>query len=281
MKATDRSILLGVALLVMMAGFWFLILSPKREEASTLEGEISTLQAAVAQQEQIVADARLAEDEYDSNYRSLVVLGKAVPSDSDTSSLFLQLDELATSAGVSLAAIELSEGSGAAAPTPPPAPAETDADPKAEPTGEDAAPTIPVAAAPAAPTEAAAADLPLGATVGPAGLPVMPYTLEVQGSFFQLADFVKSMDDLVGYANGTPDVRGRLLTIDGFKLEPADPSVATTSVGDALMATFSITSYISPAEQGLTAGATPAGPAPVPASTPVSSSPTPTATVTP
>ena len=48
-----------------------------------------------------------------------------------------------------------------------------------------------------APTEAAAATLPIGATVGPAGLPVMPYDLTFRGNFFEFADFIAELDGMV------------------------------------------------------------------------------------
>src|SRR2546429_4578815 len=50
--------------------------------------------------------------------------------------------------------------------------------------------------------------------------------------------------------------RSRLATIDGFSLQP--------SSSGGLTANLAITTYVTPASQGLTAGATPAGPAPSP-----------------
>ena len=41
MKAADRGILLGLLILGALAAFWFLLLSPKRAEASKLEAEIA------------------------------------------------------------------------------------------------------------------------------------------------------------------------------------------------------------------------------------------------
>lgn len=283
MKGADRSIIIGVSLVGLMAAFWFLILSPKRDRSTELEQQAVTLQESVSNYEALAAAAEDAEANFDENYRSLVVLGKAVPSDSDTSSLFVQLNQLAADAKVNLASIELKEGTGGA-PAPPPPAAETTADQAEPPTSEGGGSSVPVEAA-ATPTETTAATLPLGATVGPAGLPVMPYYLTLDGSFFELADFLKGIDDLVGYAGAKPSVHGRLLTIDGFSLKNPTASLApndATAISDALVGELAVTSYVSPAEQGTMAGATPAGPAP-PVSTPVSSTtpPAPTAAVTP
>jgi Tfp pilus assembly protein PilO len=111
---------------------------------------------------------------------------------------------------------------------------------------------------PTAATEATAADLPLGASVGAAGLPTMPYDLSFEGTYFQVANFIKGVDDLV-HMRGSSQVAadGRLLTIDGFSLAPApdtEPSNPTLTVK------LAVTSYVTPSDQGLTAGASPSGP---------------------
>ena len=54
--------------------------------------------------------------------------------------------------------------------------------------------------------------------MGPAGLPVMPYSLKFTGDFFQIANFLESLDEMVHMPHGEVDVTGRLLTVDGFAL---------------------------------------------------------------
>jgi hypothetical protein len=113
------------------------------------------------------------------------------------------------------------------------------------------------ASTPISPTEAAASTLPLGATIGPAGLAVMPYTLTFDGEFFEIADFIKGLDELVKTTNENVAVDGRLITIDSFSLSPHPTEGFPT-----LEASFSVTTYLTPPDQGVTAGATPASPAP-------------------
>lgn len=265
MKATDRALLAGLAIAGLLAAFWFTVLSPKREEASQLQTQIEELEAAVAEQEQLAAAAEQAKTGYRENYHRLVVLGKAVPGDDDTSSLFVGLQEIATEAGVELDVIELTPGESAA----PAAPAAQTTTDQAAAEGTPTAGTDPASAASAttaAPaTEASASMLPLGAAVGPAGLPVMPYQLSLRGDFFELADFMNELDELVGMRNSDPFVRGRLITTDSFELGPDEEKGFPH-----LTATLHLTTYVTPADQGLTAGATPAAPAPTtPAPTPV------------
>jgi hypothetical protein len=51
-------------------------------------------------------------------------------------------------------------------------------------------------------------------------------------------------------------VNGRLITVNSFSLSPSPDGGF-----DKLSASFSVTTYLTPPEQGVTAGATPAGPA--------------------
>ena len=97
--------------------------------------------------------------------------------------------------------------------------------------------------------------MPLGATIGTAGLGVMPYTLTFEGDFFQLADFIHGLDSMVTTTNSNVAVDGRLITIDGFTLKGSDGGFPK------LHATVSVTTYVTPPEQGTTVGATPSGPA--------------------
>jgi hypothetical protein len=114
---------------------------------------------------------------------------------------------------------------------------------------------VPVAAT-VPPTEVAASLLPLGATVGTAGLGVMPYDLTFRGDFFHIADFIKGIDSLVHTGGQGVAVDGRLVTLNSFALN-ADPNLGFPY----LNATFSVTAYLTPPGQGLTAGATPTAPA--------------------
>jgi hypothetical protein len=254
MKSSDRSILLGLVILGLAAAFWFLVLTPKREEASELDTQIAQVQQELDAQRATVAQAVAARDSYERSYRSLVELGKAVPDDSDTSSMIVQLQELADKAKVNFAGLTLSAGSGGA---PAPAAAETTTDQNQE--SGDAESTPVEAPTMAPPTEATAANLPLGATVGPAGLPVMQYQLDLTGDFFGVADLMASLDKLVHYDGAKLAVNGRLFTVDGFTMAPDDKD---TKNPPELVVSVSLTSYIVPASEGLTGGATPTAPAP-------------------
>ncbi len=226
------------------AAFWILVLSPKREEASKLATGVEQQEVALTEAQSRLAEATAARADFSSDYRQLVVLGKAVPAGDETASLLVELNRVANRADVRFESLQLdSSGGGETVGLAPEASA-------------TAAPTATVS-----PTEAAAALLPLGAAVGSAGLGVMPYKLSFTGSFFQMADFIHGIDSLIDAGKDDIAVDGRLVTLDGFSL------TEDTDAGfPQLKANFSVTTYLVPPDQGITAGASPTSPA-IPTST--------------
>ena len=280
MRRTELTILLSVAVVGMIGAFWLLVISPKRDEAATLKQDIDGLQSSLEQAQQAAAAGEQARKDYAVNYRRLVVLGKAVPADGDQAGLLVQLQRLADRAGIGFQSIDLTANAESGSTTTP-APSSSEIPPVTPSTGSAEDGTTTTSTSAAAPLEAVAATLPIGAAVGPAGLPVMPYDLKFTGDFFQIASFLESLDGLVHMPRGEVDVTGRLLTVDGFALSPEQSTGgASLSATPTLSASLSVTTYLTPADQGITAGATVSGPAPAtPAtSTPASSTTTSTPT---
>jgi Tfp pilus assembly protein PilO len=240
-KTGSLTIVAMLAVAALAIAFWVVLLSPKREEAAKLGEQIAQVEASLAQHEAEVTTAEEARKQFPVDYQKLVVLGKAVPAGDETASLLVQVSGIAKRTGVGFKNIALSTEGGSEAPAAAPAP---------------------TAGASVSPTEAAASLLPLGATIGPAGLAVMPYTLSFEGTFFQIADFIKSLDALVKTSNEEVTVDGRLITVNSFTLGAGEDEAGTSST---LAANFNVTTYLTPPEQGLTAGATPASPAEGPA----------------
>jgi len=252
MKSSNRSIVAILAVAALAIAFWVLALSPKREEANELSAEAGQLRAALSAAQTEAVQAATAKREFPADYRHLVVLGQAVPAGDETSSLLVELNSIADKAKVKFESIQL-EGSG-----------ETSAAVSAP---TESTPAVPGAAAPGSvpasatvpPTEAAASILPLGATIGPAGLGVMPYGLTFSGNFFQIANFIKGIDSLVDAGGKNVAVDGRLVTVNGFSLT----APAGEEESPKLSASFAVATYVTPPEQGLTAGASPSSPAPI------------------
>ena len=249
LKSSNGVIVLLLGAAALAVAFWMLVLSPKRDEASKLAVQVSRLEDELAQDTAEAEEGEEARKSFAVDYQQLVVLGKAVPGDDDTASLLVQLNRISANAGVRFQTLELAPAEGAEEETPEAAPVEGGTTP----------------ASLVSPTEVAAATLPLGAAIGPAGLGVMPYTLTFTGGFFQIADFIKGLDSLVKTENEKVDVTGRLITVDAFSLSPEDENGFPF-----LEAEFTVTTYLTPPEEGVTAGASPTAPVPAeatPAST--------------
>jgi Tfp pilus assembly protein PilO len=227
------NLLVGAMLLIAVAAgaFWILALSPKRDEASKLDAQVKRLESSLARHQSEIAVAEEARHEFPVDYQRLVVLGKAVPPNDETPSLLVQVTRISKDAGVRFQSLKLESTSG------------EEATPLATPGSENVSAT-----------EAAASLMPLGASVGPAGLAVMPYSLTFTGSFFRIADFIRGLDSLVKTNNEEVGVNGRLVTVNGFSLsEDSDAKFPT------LQASFSVTTYLTSPGEGTTAGASPEG----------------------
>jgi Tfp pilus assembly protein PilO len=284
-KASDRAIIFGVAVAALAIGFYLLVLGPKRDKAGELGGQISDLHASISAAQEQASYGEQARKDFPRYYGRMVVLGKAVPAESDTASMLVQLNSITDRSKLDFRELSLSQGASGtgtsssspstSTPTTPPAttapassgtattPSSTTSTTPAS--GGTTGATAPASTSPAPATEASAATLPIGAVVGPAGLPTLPYSLKMTGTFFDVADFIGRLDGLVKPTNDTgtqlsPD--GRLFTVNGFSLKGGAPGSSPT-----LDASFLVTTYAT-GDQGLTAGASPSGPAPVSPSAP-------------
>jgi Tfp pilus assembly protein PilO len=279
MRASERAIVFGVVLAALAIGFYVLVLGPQRDKASELSKQVDDLHASISREQQVADFAEQARREFPRYYGRLVVLGKAVPEQADTASMLVQLNSISNRSQVAFQGISLSQGSDSAgtgtsssssptttpptsstAPTAPTAPAATGTSGAAPSTTASGASgsAAPVSATPAPATEASAATLPIGAVVGPGGLPTLPYDLTFRGTFFDISNFIGGIDGLVTPQDGGTQVSsdGRLFTVNGFALNGGAPGSSPK-----LDANFLVTTYVTPEEQGLTAGATPSGPA--------------------
>ena len=256
MKAgsSSRTIVAILVFVALAVGFWMLLLSPKREKADELSIETEQLQSTlVATQSEVLAGEQ-ARKSFPTDYQQLVVLGKAVPVGDESASLLVQLNHISDRSKVKFLSLQLGTADGSAAEAPP-----EEVAPEAEPEGESseipAEESTGVPAAAVTPTEASAAAAPIGSIVGPAGLSILPYDLTFTGSFFHVADFIHGIDSLIHTSNKTVAVDGRLVTLDGFSL-----TIDGQAGFPKLTADFSVTTYLVPPGQGITAGASPVEP---------------------
>ncbi len=222
MNTKNPLLIIAVGLVLAGFGFYNFALKPKQKEVDAVAIEVEDAQARLDAAQQLLASNTQAKQGFRSAYSTVVRLGKAVPGDDDVRSLVVQLDRASKSTFVDFQSIEV--GSATA--------------------GAPVAGIAPVGTAP----------LPPGATIGPAGFPMMPFSFSFRGEFFRLGKFFQRLDAFVKNNNDRIDVTGRLLTVDALKLEP------DTSGFPNVKATVQATSYLVSPLEGATGGATPAGP---------------------
>ena len=227
MSQRDRTILGVVVLLVVLAGGWFFVIQPKRQQASKLGAQLSTAQSELSSVQAQVAGDEAAKSAFGKNYTTLARLGEAVPTNDNVPSLVYQLQNAASGSKVDFRGLTLNPASSSSSTTP---------------TTSSSA------------SQAATAALPPGAAVGEAGFPIEPFTFTFQGNFFHLSNFFHRLQRFVVANNNTVAVSGRLMTLNAISFQ------ASQSGFPQITATISATTYLIPQSQGLLDGATTAGP---------------------
>jgi hypothetical protein len=211
-----------VAAVAAIAAFYFLALSPKRDEATRLDGEIAAKQSQLDQTRALAASYEKAKQHYRTNYTTLTRLGKAVPADDDVRSLLVQLNDAAERSKVSFNTLSVGGGSSAGG------------SPATAAGGSELAPP------------------PGTVAVGSAGFSAMPFSFGFEGSFFRLSDFFNRLEDFVTVQNDKIDVTGRLLLLGSISITPqGDLSHLNAQIGAS--------SYLVPSAKGIE-GATPQAP---------------------
>jgi Type II secretion system (T2SS), protein M len=244
MTTRDRLVLIGVVLLVVLAGGYLMVVSPERKQAAQAQTQVQSARQQLDTAETAAAGARAAERRYTAAYDSVVNLGKAVPPVTEVPSLIYELDQASNQRDVDFSSITASSNTSGSSST--------------------------AAAATTAAGGAGAA----AATATPAGFTQMPFTFVFKGTFQGLAHLLGEVDGFV--QRNTADqvlVNGRLLTIQGadITIENASSSTAggtgaassgaiSRPIAPPLSATITATAYVLPASQGLTGGATPSVP---------------------
>jgi Tfp pilus assembly protein PilO len=96
-SARDRIALSVVAGALLLAGLWFLLISPKREEASQLGQQVTEAQGALDQARSDLVRFQQAKAAYGDSYATLAAVGKAAPAQDATATLLFQIGATARS----------------------------------------------------------------------------------------------------------------------------------------------------------------------------------------
>jgi Tfp pilus assembly protein PilO len=278
----DKKILTLLVPIALIAAYWFLILSPKKDESAAIQEKLSQAQTEQQTAESAAAAVSGAKTNFAADYTTVIRLGKAVPSTVDMPSLLMQLDRAARGTDISFDKIVTGERQAAPA-------AAASSGGSASSGSAQSGPGRAKEAAQGAATQASNTGTLNGAqpasggtsssgTTGAAapGLEAVGLDFTFDGTFFNLADFFHRMKRFVKVVNDDIVVRGRLMTIDNFKW------TAEPEKWPLLKAEVHATVYLAPKAEGVSAGATPQGPSSsTPASAPASSGSSGSATTAP
>jgi hypothetical protein len=261
MTGRDRMVLIVISVVVVLGAAWMLVVSPERQQANKLAGQVAAAQAQVTAAESTVSSARAAQSQYAAAYASLVNIGKAVPPSDEVPALIDQLTQASNEKSVQFSAISPGASTGASA---------------------SASTTTTTGASTGSSAQGAAASGTQAAASGTqaAAFTQLPFSFTFEGSYFDLEHLFRKLTEFATLnAAGKLEVNGRLLTINSLSLSTAGGSEGAKS-GGQLTGSISATAYVMPASAGLTATPSPgsstsAGASPASSTTGSSSTPAP------
>lgn len=114
----DRKILTFVLPVLLIVAYWFLLLSPKRDEAAKAGEELQQQEQARDAARQQLTQLQANRANFERDYAVVVKLGKAIPADLDMETVLVQLDSAAKGTGVKFTKIEVGERQSAQAANP-------------------------------------------------------------------------------------------------------------------------------------------------------------------
>lgn len=181
-KTKQTLVIAVVAVLVVMAGGWFLLISPQRSNVATLQSETATQNATNAATLAKIQQLKAQAVEEPADLAALQAIARRLPPDLAEASLITGLSHAAAAANVNLQVITPGAPALVAAPV---------------------APVVTTApAATGAPGAAGSTTAP-GAATGPKGPPVnpnqlysVPLSLTVQGNYFDIEMFIHNLEGM-------------------------------------------------------------------------------------
>lgn len=203
LRPRDRVVLAVVAVLALIGAYYLLALKPERQQASSLEAQITTQRQALAQAQQTYTIGRAARASLMSDAPEWAALKLAVPEQSDIPVLLRTLEQSAKSVHVTMQAISLTgSGGSSAAASPTPAAASTSS------TGSGSS------SAAASTTSTSGT----GSTATTSAATPVPIQLTFDGGYVALNKLVRKLTGLVAVSGGKVRATGPLLSINSVSL---------------------------------------------------------------
>lgn len=111
MTERDRKLLMIFAVVVLLGGYWFLILGGKRAAVADAESALTDAQTALESAEAQAQQGQIEKKRYPVSYARVMRMGKAIPTDGDFPSLLVQINDVAADSDVNFLSLTSTEGS--------------------------------------------------------------------------------------------------------------------------------------------------------------------------
>jgi Tfp pilus assembly protein PilO len=221
MSMTRRwSLLTAVLIVGILAASWFLLVSPKRSEASDLRGKATAQQASNDALVQQLNELKAQSLDLPKQKAQLAVMRKQIPDNPALPTMIRDLTAAAKKVGVQLVSMKPGTPVVAAAPVLAPVPVTaTDTTSTAGTTSSAASGTTPLA------TKSVAA----------APLYVLPLSLDITGSYFEVEQFINKLEGMQ-----------RNFLVTGFSLTPFSATSTTGAGASELSLALSGQVFLSP-----------------------------------
>lgn len=267
MTKRDRMMLIGVLAVVLLGGFWFLVITPQRKAAADVQSRLTAAQNDLSSAQSKLSAGKAARDAFQRDRTTVIKLGRVVPQSDDVPTLLLQLEALAKRENVKFTKYAINNSGGAGA--------------------DSATATTPNVQEGTASTDAVAPLYSPGSVETTGGLARTPITITLVGKYFDLEQYLRAVQRFAVLSAKRTTTNGRLIIVDGFAYTPGalatgqtDDQAKKRKKGDSptLTATLAASVYYAPPLQTPKASGTAAGSPSAPADA-ASSTSTGTATV--
>jgi Tfp pilus assembly protein PilO len=223
MTKRDRMMVFAVLAVVLVGGFWFLVLAPQRKAASAAEAQLGTATTELEAAKARLTAGREARDAFRRDRTTIIKLGRVVPESDDIPTLLTQLELLAKREKVDFTSYSIdASGAGASSSASSAASGASGATATPTTTGTRSTDTVAPLYTP-------------GSVEVAGGLARTPIAIKLTGTYFHLEAYLRAVQRFAVLSAKRTDAKGRLIIVDGFGYTPVGGETKTDANGKPIV----------------------------------------------
>lgn len=216
MTRRDRLMIMAVLAVVLLGGFWMMVLTPQRKAAAEAKTQVETAKTALTAAQSKVTSGKKAQEEFRKDRATIVKIGRAVPETDDIPTLITQLETLAKKNDVyfikyNVAASTGGGGASSSSSTTTPSSSASSSSQVAQPGAKGTGGS----------TNAVAPLYPPG-SIQMGSLGRTPILIGLRGQYFDLERYLRAVQRFAVLSQTSSKAKGRLLIVDGFSYKAGD-----------------------------------------------------------